>query len=163
MRAHDAIACTIRIVQLISHRRQALFSMVGENSAFCPSTTDFTPLLLLRYDGLPVRTVRRAWALQVPNWGRHKRRPLTRIESCRVWLVGCHRQEGQQPTEPGHPHLSSGALSLLLLLVMGTACALAFLAASLCLLPRVGADILRKLVFSVSSPRIQTSHWSADR
>ena len=91
----------------------SFFSLAGENSAFCPNTTDIMPLLPLQYDGLPVQTVRRAWALQLLNWGRHRRRPLTRIESCRVWLVGRRRQEGQQPTELGHPHLSSCALSLL--------------------------------------------------
>ena len=74
-------------------------------------------------------------------WGRHRRRPLIRIESCRVWLVGRRMQEGRQPTELGHPHISSGALSLLSLLVMGAAYALAFLAASLRLLPRVSRHI----------------------
>ena len=97
----------------IASAPSSFFSVAGANSAFCPNTTNIMPLLPLQYDGLPVQTVRRAWALQLLNWGRHRRRPLTRIESCRVWLVGRRRQEGRQPTELGHPHLSSCALSLL--------------------------------------------------
>ena len=61
------------------------------------------------------------------------------------------------------PLLSSGTLSLLFFLICGAPCVPAFLTASLRLLPREGADASCKLVPSVSSPRIQTSHWSADR
>ena len=59
--------------------------------------------------------------------------------------------------------LSSGVLSLLFCLTCSAPCALAFSTALLCLLPREGADILDKLVLSVSSPRIQTSHWFVDQ
>ena len=57
---------------------------------------------------------------------------------------------GSRPLRPSP--LSSGVLSLLFFLAMGAACALAFMAASLRLLPRAGEDILCKLVPSVSSP-----------
>ena len=59
--------------------------------------------------------------------------------------------------------ISSGVLSLPFFLTCGTPCALAFLTASLWLLPHEGADISCKLVPSVSLPRIQTSHRSTDR
>ena len=56
---------------------------------------------------------------------------------------------GSRPLRPSP--LSSGALSLLFFLAKGAACALAFLAALLHLLPCAGVDISCKLVPSVSS------------
>ena len=56
------------------------------------------------------------------------------------------------------PLLSFGALSLLFFLTCGSPRALAFLMASLHLLPHEGADISSKLVSSISSSQIQTSH-----